>query len=71
MFYDCAKLTKLDIRNFDFTGLTSYNNDIYRIIGGTTPTSCLIIVKDTATKNWLLRTNSSYTNVKTVAEYGA
>lgn len=66
MFYNCTGLQFLDIRNFDFTNVTSYAN----MLGSGTPTNCLIIVKDTAAKNWLLGKFPTYTNVKTVAEYG-
>ena len=33
------------------------------------PTSCLIIVKDDASKEWMSTNFASWTNVKTVAEY--
>lgn len=66
MFSNCTALTKIDIRNLTFTKVTSYNNMLNNV-----PTNCLIIVKDTTAKNWIKGKFSSYTNIKTVAEYGA
>ena len=62
MFYTCNALKTLDIRNFDFTNVTSYST----MLG--MPTSCLIIVKDNAAKEWLNDKFPKYTNIKTVAE---
>ena len=63
MFYQCSSLTYLDIRNFDFTKVTTYSNMLSGV-----PTTCRIIVKDDTAKTWLKEKFSSFTNIKTVAE---
>jgi hypothetical protein len=65
-FQGCRLLMHLDIRNLDLTGCTSYSSAFL-----TVPTSCLIIVKDEASKTWLNSNFSTLTNVKTLAEYQA
>ena len=65
-FYNCKKLTRLDIRNFDFTNVTSYSS-----MFGIVPTDCLIIVKDDTAKTWITEKFTTLTNVKTVAELEA
>ena len=62
-FYGCTSLKKLDIRNFVFTYVTSYNNVFVDV-----PTTCEIIVKDDTARNWVKARRSDLTNVKTVAE---
>lgn len=73
MFASCVSLEFLDIRNFTFDSVTSFNNFLgYQ--GGPTyyvPRDCEIIVKSQTEKNWFATNFSSYTNVKTVAEYEA
>lgn len=64
MFRGCSKLNFIDIRSLDFTKITSYDSMFSSV-----PTTCLIIVKDDESKSWLNSKFSSYTNVKTVAEY--
>lgn len=68
MFYNCSKLSHIDIRSMDIVGnrVTSSNVMLYNV-----PTTCEIIVKDDANKTWFNTNYSSYTNVKTVAEYEA
>lgn len=66
MFDGCRALTYLDIRNFNFTSKISSYNNLFRYV----PTNCLIIVKDSTAKSWLISKFSSYTNIKTIAEYG-
>lgn len=67
MFYDCRKLQKIDARNMNFSTSTSYSYMFENV-----PTTCLIIVKDDTEKSWVQkRAGSSYTNIKTLAEYQA
>lgn len=66
MFSGCTALTHLDIRNFDFTNVNYYTSMLDDV-----PTNCEIIVKNTTAKNWFKSKFSSWTNVKTVAEYEA
>lgn len=65
MFNNCKKLEHLDIRGLTFTGstITSMMNNV--------PTDCEIIVKDATAKTFWSNYFSSYTNVKTAAEYEA
>jgi surface protein len=63
MFRGCTKLTRLDIRNMDFTNVEKYNNSFSDM-----NTSCLIIVKDETAKAFVKARNTALTNVKTVAE---
>ena len=63
MFFGCSSLTTLNISNFDFTNVRATTQMFYNV-----PSNCLIIVKDDTAKNWVLNQNSSFTNVKTVAE---
>lgn len=64
MFYNCKVLAHLDIRNFDFTNVTSYSSMFSGV-----PNNCEIIVKDETAKQWVLAKKSTFTNVKTIAEY--
>jgi surface protein len=66
MFYNCTKLSHIDIRSMDIVNnnVTASNVMLYNV-----PTTCEIIVKDDANKTWFNTNYSSYTNVKTVAEY--
>lgn len=65
-FYGCTSLQHLDIRNFALENVTLYSGML-----GNVPTTCEIIVKDATSKTWMNTNFSSYTNVKTVAEYEA
>lgn len=66
MFDGCSSLQFIDIRNMTLSNsLSGYRYFLDRV-----PTSCEIIVKDEASKSWLKSRFSSYTNIKTVAEYG-
>lgn len=60
----CKSLKKLDMRNFDFSKVTSYGSMLSNV-----PTTCLIIVKDDTAKAWITGKFAEYTNVKTLAEY--
>lgn len=64
IFSGCKKLEELDMRSFEFTNQTQnvVNRLLYML-----STSVLIIVKDTANKDWILGTLPNL-NVKTVAE---
>jgi hypothetical protein len=64
MFNNCKALQLLDIREFDFTKVTSYS----RMFDGV-PSSCVIVVKDYTAKSWI---NNKFANrtVRTVEEYG-
>lgn len=66
MFNNCTSLEKLDIRNMILSDISS---EIMTFISGV-PTDCEIIVKDNTEKTWWNTTYPSYTNVKTVEEYG-
>lgn len=66
MFRGCYSLEKLDIRTFIFSNFSIYGNLFTNV-----PTDCEIIVKDDEQKQWVNTNFSSYTNVKTVAEYEA
>ena len=68
MFQYCRKLQKLDVRNCNFSIITSS----YSYMLEEVPTNCLIITKDETEKAWWQqRAGSSYTNIKTLAEYQA
>ena len=70
MFYSCENLMYLDIRNFDFTKVTSYSSVFGSSNINAVPNDCLIIVKGETEKQWVLARRSQLTNVKTVAELG-
>lgn len=62
MFFQANKLEYLDISSFDFSRATSASqkqNCFYDV-----KPECLILVKDEASKNWVLSNNSKLTNVK-------
>lgn len=63
-FSGCTSLTKLDVRNLDFTTATTSGSAFSSV-----PTDCLIIVKNTSNKDWIINKYPSFTNVKTVSEY--
>lgn len=67
--FAASGLERLDIRNVDFSNVTT-TTGMFSNSYATTPTNCLIIVKDQAAKTWMATNFSSYTNVKTVAELG-
>ena len=70
MFYQARKLTRIDMRNFDFTNVVSNYNEMFgssATVG--VPNNCLIIVKDNTAKTWITSKFSRLTNVKTVEEY--
>ena len=60
MFNNCTSLEKLDIRNMV---LSDISTEIMTFISGV-PTTCEIIVKDSAELNWWNTTYPSSTNVK-------
>lgn len=62
-FFGCTSLQHLDIRNMDFTSVTSYTSMFDSV-----PANCEIIVKDDTQKTWITSKYSNLTNVKTVAE---
>lgn len=66
MFYGCTHLEHLDIRKFTFDRAKYWSDMLYNV-----PTDCEIIVKNTTVKNWFKSKFSSWSNVKTVAEYEA
>lgn len=63
-FKGCSKLKFLDARSFMFSKLTGITASFEEV-----PTDCLIIVKDETQKSSFLANFSTFTNVKTVAEY--
>ena len=64
IFSNCSSLKFIDMRTFNLSKV-SYSTNAFTGV----PTDCLIIVKDTADKNWMASKFASWTNVKTVAEY--
>lgn len=65
MFQNCKALKLLDIRKIDF--VTYCKNSANMLLN--VPTTVEIIVADDTQKNWFATNFSTYTNVKTVAEY--
>lgn len=65
-FNGCSSLEKIDIRNLIIGAGVAYSSMLNSV-----PTTCEIIVKDDTTKTWFNTNFSSYTNVKTAAEYEA
>ena len=70
MFYGCNVLEKVDIRNLDLTNISVYSTQAKGMFYGV-PSTCLIIVKNSATKTKLQDRYSAFTNIKTLAEYQA
>lgn len=66
LFNKCSSLAHVDARNLSFTNVSSKTNMMTNV-----PTNCEIIVADQTQKDWFATNFSSYTNVKTVAEYEA
>jgi len=71
MFSQARKLVKIDMRNFDFTGITTFNSMFGTSASNGPADNCLIIVADQTQKDWLNTNFSRLTNVQTVAEYEA
>lgn len=69
MFSGCTSLEVIDIRNYDFTVITSSAK--YQDAFTGVPANCLIIVKNDACRNWIKGKFSHLTNIKTVTEYEA
>lgn len=67
MFFNCTSLAHLDIRGLSLSTTSFSGINVMKNV----PTTCEIIVKDTAEKTFWNSYFSSYTNVKTVAEYEA
>ena len=59
MFYYCQNLTKLDIRKLELTKTVGDN----AFFMGLVPTSCEIIVKNEAEKQWFSEHHPTYTNI--------
>lgn len=59
MFYYCRNLKKIDMRKLDLTK-TVGDSDYWM---HPVPTSCEIIVKNEAMKEWFVEKHPSYTNV--------
>lgn len=70
MFSRRRGLTKIDMRNFDFTGVTAYVGMFGGSASDGPPNDCEIIVKDETQKAWITSKFTRLTNVKTVAEIG-
>lgn len=74
MFNGCINLMFIDVRDIIFSNITS-GSDKNIMLGnrnyGYVPSNCLIIVKDDTEKEWFTINFSTWTNVKTVAEYEA
>lgn len=71
MFNNCKSLTRIDMRNFNFSSVTNYTNMFGSSASNGVPDNCLIIVADDTQKTWITSKFSRLTNVKTVAEYEA
>lgn len=75
MFHNCTSLQHLDLRNWKFSSIptSAYPQRMFGSTNNvpTIPLDCEIIVKDDTEKNKLLSYYSTFTNVKTVAEYEA
>lgn len=69
MFYGCTSLTKIDMRNFEFTKTNGHSSAFGATVYNGPANDCLIIVKNSAEKEWLNTKFSRLTNVQTVAEY--
>lgn len=68
MFTYCTSLRHIDMREMDFSNITTYT-DMFGATSGTgVPDDCFIIVKDNAAKTWITSKFSRLTNVRTVAE---
>ena len=48
IFYNCSKLTLVDLRNANFSNVTNYTNMFYKV-----PTNAIIYVKDSTQKDWI------------------
>ena len=59
MFYNCRSLEKLDIRNLELTKTVGDNAFFMNPV----PTSCEIIVKNEAEKQWFAEHHPTYTNI--------
>lgn len=57
-FESCTSLRKLDVSNLDFTSSTQTG-----MFTRTTPTDCLVLVKDQANKDWFTQRCPTMTNV--------
>lgn len=68
MFRYSNYITKIDMRNFEFTLSTSFTQCFGSTSSNGVPNDCLIIVKDATQKQWINTNFSRLTNVKTVAE---
>ena len=65
-FAQCTSLKKLDIRTLDSSIITSYNSAFIGL-----PSTCVMIVKDEAFREWFTRIFTITLIIKTVAEYQA
>lgn len=63
-FNGCTSLELIDMRGMSIGGTASYSSMLANV-----PTTCVIVVKDAAVKTFMNTNFSSYTNVKTAAEY--
>ena len=59
MFYNCSSLTSLDISNFTFDKVTSYDEMFTNV-----PNNCSILVKSQTEKDWITSKFTNLTNVK-------
>lgn len=70
MFYGCTALEKVDIRSLDLTNIPVYATQakgMFYLV----PSTCLIIVKDSAAKTKIQSRYTEFTNIKTLEEYQA
>ena len=65
-FSGCTSLELIDMRGMNIGAGATYSSMLNNV-----PTTCVIVVKDDTTKTWFNTIFSSYTNVKTAAEYDA
>ena len=71
MYNGCSSLRIIDMRSFDFSLINKSSTGQHSYVFKDVPNDCLIIVKNTASKNWITSLWSNLTNVKTVSEYEA
>ncbi len=71
MFAYRSALVHIDMRNFDFSTVTSFSAMFGQNASAGVPDDCEIIVADATQKAWVTTNFSRLTNVKTVAEYEA
>lgn len=65
-FRNCTSLEYLDVRSVNFAGINNIAQSFLNV-----PNNCLILVKDTASKNAILTKFSNLTNIQIASQYEA